>query len=158
MPTTLADLTARTGLDVLDHLERQVSVPVVDGLQAQGDLIVVPAGLVPGLFLPDPGFFWDEVPPEGRELLRSASGGNPHTLIADGGGCLWASSVRDPEHLALGAVRTSRPAYLLHPEHGGTGLAPGTYLIRRQREGGEAPDRWHRTGRFRSAGHRLVAD
>ncbi|MFW5418491.1 hypothetical protein J0910_17920 [Nocardiopsis sp. CNT-189] len=158
MPTTLADLTARTGLDVLDHLERQVSVPVIDGLQAQGDLIAVPAGLVPGLSLPGPGFLWDEVPPEGRELLRSASGGNPHTLIADGGTCLWSTYVGDPENLALGAVRTTRPAYLLHPEHGGTGLAPGTYLIRRQREGGEAPARWHRAGRPRSVFHRLVAD
>ena len=29
---TLADLTARTGLDVLDHLEREAEVPVIDGL------------------------------------------------------------------------------------------------------------------------------
>ncbi|GAA1077250.1 hypothetical protein [Nocardiopsis composta] len=157
MTTTLADLTARTGLDVLDHLEQQVSVPVIDGLQAQGDLIVVPAGLVPGFSPPVDRSSWEEVPAAGLELLRSASGGNPHTLVADGG-CLWARFVNDPQHLALGAVRTTRPAYLLHPEHGGTGIAPGTYLIRRQREGGDPPSRWHRSTRLRSGGYRLVAD
>ena len=39
---TLADLTSRTGLDVLSHLEREAAIPVIEGLQAQGDLIVVP--------------------------------------------------------------------------------------------------------------------
>jgi hypothetical protein len=33
MPT-LADLTARTGLDVLGHLEREVTIPVTGGIQA----------------------------------------------------------------------------------------------------------------------------
>src|SRR5690606_3358096 len=68
MTTTLADLTARTGLDVLDHLEQQVSVPVIDGLQAQGDLIVVPAGLVPGFSPPVDRSSWEEVPAAGLEL------------------------------------------------------------------------------------------
>jgi hypothetical protein len=43
---TLADLTARTGLDVLGHLERQVTIPVTDGIQAQGDLLVIPIALL----------------------------------------------------------------------------------------------------------------
>ena len=30
---TLADLTARTGLDVLGHLEREVTIPVIDGIR-----------------------------------------------------------------------------------------------------------------------------
>src|SRR5690606_21447491 len=68
MTTTLADLTARTGLDVLDHPEQQVSVPVIDGLQAQGDLIVVPAGLVPGFSPPVDRSSWEEVPAAGLEL------------------------------------------------------------------------------------------
>jgi hypothetical protein len=46
MTTTLAELTTRTGLDVLDHLERQVAILVVDGLRAQGDLIVIPYAFV----------------------------------------------------------------------------------------------------------------
>jgi hypothetical protein len=77
---------------------------------------------------------WHEVPSTGIELLRSAAGGNPHTLVADPGTCQWTTSVDDPTRLALGVLTATRAAYLIHPEHGGAGIAPGTYLIRRQRE------------------------
>ncbi|MFI6324264.1 hypothetical protein ACIBG8_42525 [Nonomuraea sp. NPDC050556] len=129
----LADLTDRTGLAVLDHLERTVTIPVIDGLQAQGDLIVIPLETIAHairIWRED----WRPVPPEGVELLRGAAGGNPHTLVADPGTCLWTVSVRDTMDLALGALTTTAPAYLLHPEHGATGLTPGTYVVRRQRE------------------------
>ncbi|GAA4878294.1 hypothetical protein [Kitasatospora terrestris] len=135
MTMTLAQLTARTGLDVLDHLERELTVPVVDGLQAQGDLIVVPHHLVPTVT--DTSWtVWQDVPPDGVELLRGAGGGNPHTLVADPGTCRWTTSVRDPLRLALGLLETTAVAYLIHPEHGGTGIAPGRYVVRRQRERG----------------------
>ena len=61
----LAELLDRTGLDVLDHLDRQVTVPVIDGLQAQGDLIVLPLGLLGRV--PEPGAWW-ELPGGEREL------------------------------------------------------------------------------------------
>ena len=32
---TLADLTSRTGLDVLSHLEREAAIPVIAGLQGE---------------------------------------------------------------------------------------------------------------------------
>lgn len=130
---TLAELAHRTGLDVLDHLERQVAIPIVDGMQAQGDLIVIPLALVDDVDVPFTAR-WHPVPPNGVELLRGAGGGNPHTLVADPGICDWTTDVRDSQALAIGVVRTTRPAYLIHPEHGGTGIAPGSYLIRRQRE------------------------
>ncbi|MGI5165737.1 hypothetical protein ACQEU3_15390 [Spirillospora sp. CA-253888] len=143
MTVTLADLTRRTGLDVLDHLERDAAVPVLDGMQAQGDLIVIPLHVIEHaiVFRRDPG--WVDVPAEGVEVLRGAAGGNPHTLAADPGTCQWTRGLRDSMGLALGALRTSGPAYLLHPEHGGNGIAPGTYVIRRQRERGDGtrPDR-----------------
>ena len=145
---TLADLTDRTGLDVLGHLERELTIPVIDGLQAQGDLVVVPhvdVGEVIILRYQQ----WREVPRTGIEVLRSAAGGNPHTLVADPGICHWTTGVRDPSGLAIGALTTSGAAYLIHPEHGGTGIAPGTYVIRRQRE---RSDRWDREA------SRLVAD
>ncbi|MEV0471792.1 hypothetical protein [Streptomyces prunicolor] len=146
---TLADLTRRSGLDVLDHLERQVTIPVVDGLQAQGDLIVVPYAFVTRAVTLTSGN-WREVPAAGVELLRSAAGGNPHTLVADPGTCRWTRQVRDTMGLAIAMIETSAVAYLIHPEHGGTGIAPGRYVVRRQRE--------RDTERMGWRGDRMIAD
>jgi hypothetical protein len=162
---TLADLTARTGLDVLGHLEREVTIPVIDGIQAQGDLLVIPIALL----ATDPEGRawrsvsitdyprWHAVPGEGIEVLRAGAGGNPHTLVADPGTCRWTTGVRDPERLALGALSTTGVAYLIHPEHGGSGIAPGRYVIRRQRERRGGP---RRSTEFPHAGNgdQFVAD
>ena len=67
---------------------------------------------------------WHEVPGAGVEVLRAGTGGNPHTLVADPGTCRWTTGVDDPQRLALGALRTTGVAYLIHPEHGGSGIAP----------------------------------
>jgi hypothetical protein len=125
----LAELLDRTGLDVLDHLDRQVTVPVIDGLQAQGDLIVLPLGLLGWV----PGDWW-ELPAEGRELVRGEAGNNPHTLVADRGTCRMTTWLSDPERLAIAAFENTAPAWLIHPEHGATGIAPGAWFVRRQRE------------------------
>lgn len=132
---TLAELTARTGLDVLDHLEREMTIPVIAGIQAQGDLLVIPHHLITNaveLF----GTNWLPVSTTGRELLRSAAGGNPHTLVADPDTCWWTGQIRDNTGLGLGMVKATGIAYLIHPEHGASALAPGQYVIRRQRERG----------------------
>ncbi|TDD12763.1 hypothetical protein E1292_00400 [Nonomuraea deserti] len=134
MNVTLASLTRRTGLTVLDHLEQSVRIPVVDGLQAQGDLIVIPLAMVAGSVRARPGARWEPVPSAGVELLRGEAGGNPHTLVADPGTCLWTDQVLDSDRLAIGMFQAQATVYLLHPEHGGTGCAPGTYVVRRQRE------------------------
>ncbi|TDC11411.1 hypothetical protein E1267_00220 [Nonomuraea longispora] len=134
MTVTLATLTRRTGLTVLDHLEQSVRIPVVDGLQAQGDLIVIPLTMLAGSVRAALHTAWRPVPPAGVELLRGEAGGNPHTLVADPGTCLWTTQVADPDHLAIGMFEARAAVYLLHPEHGGTGCAPGTYVVRRQRE------------------------
>jgi hypothetical protein len=140
---TLADLTARTGLDVLGHLAREVTIPVIDGIQAQGDLLVIPIALLAPAT--NSGWRtvsivesarWHQVPGAGIEVLRAGTGGNPHSLVADPGTCRWTTGVRDAEQLALGAFTATGAAYLIHPEHGGSGIAPGTYVIRRQRERG----------------------
>ncbi|MCG5220208.1 hypothetical protein [Streptosporangium sp. KLBMP 9127] len=134
MTVTLASLSQQTGLAVLDHLEQSVTIPVVDGLQAQGDLIVIPLSVIASSIRIWSDTKWTDVPPEGVELLRSEAGGNPHTLVADPGTCRWATNVADSDRLAIGVFTTSAVAYLLHPEHGATGCTPGTYVIRRQRE------------------------
>jgi len=125
----LAELLDRTGLDVLDHLDRQVTVPVIDGLQAQGDLIVLPLGLL-GWVPRD----WWALPAEGRELVRGEAGNNPHTLVADRGTCRMTTWPADPERLAIAAFENTAPVWLIHPEHGATGIAPGAWFVRRQRE------------------------
>lgn len=127
----LNELLDKTGLDVLDHLDRQVTVPVVDGLQAQGDLLVLPLALLD--WTSWRGDWWP-LPAEGRELVRGEAGNNPHTLVADPGTCRFTLWVRDPERLAVAAFENITPAYLVHPEHGATGIAPGAWFVRRQRE------------------------
>jgi hypothetical protein len=147
MNVTLESLSRQTGLAVLDHLDRSVSIPVVDGLQAQGDLMVVPAAEISASLSFRQNATWTDVPPEGVELLRGAAGGNPHTLVADAGTCRWTTQVSDSGGLAIGVFEASAVVYLLHPEHGASGCAPGRYAVRRQRE--YTADGW---------GSRLVAD
>jgi len=147
MNVTLASLSRQTGLAVLDHLEQSVSIPVVDGIQAQGDLIVIPLAEISASLSLHPKAAWTDVPPEGVELLRGAAGGNPHTLVADPGTCRWTRHVSDAGGLAIGVFDASAPVYLLHPEHGASGCTPGRYAVRRQRE-------YTRNG----WGTRLVAD
>jgi hypothetical protein len=134
MTVTLASLSLQTGLPVLDHLEQSVSIPIVDGIQAQGDLIVIPLSEIPASLTFQQGARWTDVPPEGIELLRGGAGGNPHTLVADPGTCRWTKHVHDSSGLAIGVFEASAPVYLLHPEHGASGCTPGHYAVRRQRE------------------------
>ncbi|WP_327101994.1 hypothetical protein OIE68_40820 [Nocardia vinacea] len=136
MTMTLADLTARTGFEVLDHLELEMTIPITDGIQAQGDLIVIPHALVRNAITEGPFARWRDIPTTGMELLRSGAGGNPHSLVADPGICTWTTGIRDTTDLALGMLDTRVVAYLIHPEHGASAIAPGRYVIRRQRERG----------------------
>jgi len=131
---TLENLTAETGLPVDPHLVLDLVIPVLDGFQAQGDLLVAPLPALRGQVAVPAAATWQEVPPSGVELLRGAAGGNAHTLVADAGTCAWTADVTDADGLALAVVDALAPVYLLHREHGGAGIAAGTYVIRRQRE------------------------
>jgi hypothetical protein len=131
----LAELLDSNDLDVLDHLEREITVPVLDGPQAQGDLIVLPHAMVP-VVTTSPWTSWQWVPPGGVELVRGVAGNNPHTLVADPWTCEWTAGFRDPLGLGVALFRNTAPAYFIHPEHGGSGVAPGQWLVRRQQEAG----------------------
>lgn len=128
---TLGQAIDRHGVDVLDHLDRDLEVPVLAGLQFQGDVAIVPAGVAGPL---DPAT--DPVPAEGVPVVRGENGGNTHLLLADGP--VTYSSVTSGQ-LAIGVltVPDDATAWLAHPEHGYVGIAPGTYEIRRQREQAE---------------------
>lgn len=132
MNLTLDQLAGKVGVTVDPHLEQDIEIPVLSGPQAQGDLIVLPFDSVTGIGLGHDG--WTDVPPQGVELVRGAAGGNVHLLVADPGVCRWSTNVTDPEGLAVGVLDATAPVHLIHREHGGSGIAPGRYLIRRQRE------------------------
>lgn len=123
--TTYGAILTRHQVEVPAHLEADAEVPVVSGLQRQGDVLVVPHRASK-----DKG---QRVPAEGIAVVRGEAGGNTHLLVADGP-VSWRPV--DNGGLDLGAVTVEdgSAAYLLHPEHGGQGIGPGSYLIRRQRE------------------------
>lgn len=111
------------GVEIPGHLEADAEIPVICGLQVQGDIAIVPTR--PGM---DTG---TGVPAEGVAVIRGEAGGNTHLLVADG-----AVSWRPASDVDLGTVTVEDGAvgYLLHPEHGGNAMGPGSYRLRRQRE------------------------
>jgi hypothetical protein len=122
---TLTALIERHGVEVHDYLDRAELVPVLGGLQFQGDVAVVPA---------PSGTAGKPVPAAGVPVVRGESGGNTHLLLADGE-VLWAPGA-GATALDLGAVNVpaGATAWLAHPEHGYLGIGPGSYWLRRQRE------------------------
>ncbi len=126
---TLNTLTTRTGHTFDDHLDRTLTIPVLGGIQAQGDLIVIPADLLPGV--PQPVEKWEWVPAEGSVLL---DGVHPHMLFAEPGTCRFRGFPVSLIFVDWTVFEATAPVYLMHPEHGATGLAPGRYTARRQRE------------------------
>lgn len=115
-------------VDVLEHLDREVTIPVLSGLQFQGDIAVVPSMKVATTPLAAKGF----------PVVKGESGGNTHSLHGDGP-VFFDSKDATVRNLSLGTltVPLGSKAFLAHPEHGYSGIAPGNYEIRRQREQAE---------------------
>lgn len=100
-------------------------IPVLDGLQFQGDVAIIPAE----------GRATTPIPTEGVAVVRGENGGNTHLLLPSEG-VTFDTAPASTTSLALGllTVATGATAYLAHPQHGYAGIAPGSYEIRRQRE------------------------
>lgn len=114
------------GIEISDHLDRQVEIPVLAGFQRQGDVLVVP---VPTATATVP------VPPAGVPVVPGVDAGNTHTIVADGD--VWCDlKIGSPHDLVVSTlvVGEGARAYLAHSEHGYSGIAPGCYELRRQRE------------------------
>ena len=124
---TLGQLIDKHGFDVLDHLDRDLKVPVHAGLQAQGDLFIIPAD-------PDRGSpQGTAVPLDGIAVIEAVGGGHEHRLFAgQPGTALFTPAGTGRQD--IGVLECSEPAYIAHPEHAYAGIAPGTYTLRRQRE------------------------
>jgi hypothetical protein len=132
MSTQLDELITTHGIEIDEHLDRQASIPVLSGLQRQGDLLVVPC---PAATATRP------VPTAGLPVIRGEDGGNTHALVASGDvRCDLKSAVASKDlGVATLVVGEGAVAYLAHPQHGYSGIAPGSYEIRRQREMGRSP-------------------
>lgn len=122
---TPAELERTTGFDVLDHLDREVTIPALRGLQLQGDVAVAPTRN-PAPTDPSP------VPRCGT-LIVAGDNGHEHRLFGEGS-VMWAETPR--RQLAVGVVTVPDGSIgvLAHPEHGFLRIAPGSYELRRQRE------------------------
>jgi len=122
---TLGELIERHGVDVLDYLDRSLEVPVLDGTQVQGDLIVIPDTRTrTGERKP--------VPAEGVPVIEAVGSGHEHRLLASEVGTASLLSGVGGQDIAY--LQNTEVAYLAHPEHGYLGIAPGSYVLRRQRE------------------------
>lgn len=123
--TTLEQAIDRFQVDVHEHLDRDELIPMLSGLQRQGDVLVLPASAKATTPVPAAGF----------PVVRGEAGGNTHLLLAIGDVRFDVKSV-SATNLTLGVltVGPDAEAFLAHPEHGYLGIAPGDYEIRRQRE------------------------
>lgn len=116
--------------DVPADLVDDVEIPVLIGMQRQGDVLVVPQrrGVSNG----------QPVPPDGIAVVRGEAGGNTHLLVnvaPDAGVVTWRPiETRSAQDLGEIVVPEGGTAGLLHPEHGATLIGPGSYVARRQRE------------------------
>ncbi len=126
--TTYAEVLTAHDVEIPAHLEAQAEVPVVSGqTQVQGDVIVVP--------IQGPRKPGTKVPPAGVGVVRGEVGGNTHLLVAEGD-VSWAPVAGGPTGTVLGYIQVSEGAvaYLLHPEHGASGIGSGSYTLGRQRQ------------------------
>ena len=124
---TLGQLIGKYGFDVLDHLDRDLEIPIHAGLQAQGDLFIIPA---------DPSRDSRQgtaVPLDGIAVIEAVGGGHEHRLFAGQPGTAFFTPAGAGRQ-DIGVLECSEPAYIAHPEHAYAGIAPGTYTLRRQRE------------------------
>lgn len=121
---SLGSIIEVTGVDVDDHLDREELVPVLTGLQVQGDLIVIPTR--PSAKQGKP------VGRDGVPVIRSENQGHTHLLIGED--LAWAPVKQFGQDIGVVTVPADGTGYLAHPEHGYLAFGPGCYLLRRQRE------------------------
>jgi len=118
-----------SGMD-LRSLAQELDIPVLAGLQHQGDVSVIPAAMVNDYVKPS-----RTVLATGIVVVRGEPSGNTHLLLAAGNVLFHPpSGVRDQPHTGLHVCPEGTVAYLDHPEHGNSAIAPGCYVLRRRRE------------------------
>ncbi|MFC5751602.1 hypothetical protein [Actinomadura rugatobispora] len=119
------------GID-LAHLAAELDIPTIAGLQHQGDVSVIPAAMA----VDDHQRPMTPVPAAGVAVVRGEAGGHTHLLLASGDVRYDFRDGGAADDLTLGSLEVGEgaTAWLDHPEHGDTGIAPGRYVLRRKRE------------------------
>lgn len=126
---TLTEILDRHAIAIPDDLLADLVVPVLDGPQRQGDVLIVPRGPLSAAERKDCSL----VPREGVAVVVGEATGNTHMLDADGP-VLFG---RRNSGVLLGVVEIAEGAtgYLIHTdEHGANAMAPGTYALHGKRE------------------------
>lgn len=129
MTMTYAEALARVGVTVPEHLLADAEVPVLTGLQAQGDLLIIPIDHLTVHALA-------AVPDAGIQVVFGEATGNSHWLHRgfDSPGVSFAR-VDDELRLMEIEVPEGQNAQLVHTdEHGSAGIGPGLYAIHAKRE------------------------
>lgn len=128
---SLASLIEMFDVEAAPHLDRQADIPVNSGLQRQGDVFIIPQDMT-GSLTPAT----NQVPREGFPVVKGIAGGNTHLLLGSGQTLYteFAAGQAGAQDLGVLTVPENSTGYLAHPEHGYLAIAPGTYLMRAQRE------------------------
>ncbi|RKS79510.1 hypothetical protein BZB76_0981 [Actinomadura pelletieri DSM 43383] len=115
----------------LAHLAAELDIPTIAGLQHQGDVSVIPAAMASRDYQPAV----TQVPASGIAVVFGEAGGNTHLLLASGD-VRYDAANGAADDITLGSLEVGdgATAWLDHPEHGNTGIAPGRYVLRRKRE------------------------
>lgn len=121
---TYREVLAAHAVEIPAHLLADAEVPVATGLQIQGDVAVVPTR--PAVEV------GELVPAEGVAVVRGEAGGNTHLLV--GTDIRWRPVIGGGLEYGVVTVPDGGEAFLLHPEHGATGIGGGCYVLSGQRE------------------------
>lgn len=128
MSMTYADALTKVGVSVPEHLLADAEVPVLTGVQGQGDLLVVPIEATHLELAP--------VPDEGVQIVFGEATGNSHYLHRgfESPGVQFARASQG-QCIAVVRVPEGQSAHLIHTdEHGANGIGPGLYGIHEKRE------------------------
>lgn len=120
----LSEVGSPTGF--YDWVDTQTRIPFLSGVQAQGDVLIVPAKASIGAGSTVVERHIDIVPPE--------NGGHAHTLVVCPGTTARIRWDETGDANVIARVECDGPVVLTHMEHGGNGLLAGTYEFRRQVE------------------------
>ena len=130
---TLTNVLARHDITVADELLAHIDVPVLTGVQRQGDVLIIPRGRL-GKAEQNT---MHPVPATGIPVVRGEATGNAHILDAYTGQVRWSAHTGNPDDLLLGILDVPEGgiALLIHTdEHGANAIGAGTYTLHGKRE------------------------